>query len=82
MNDDGDTKDDVRMPDGEIGEKINKLFKVDEKDTSKSPFSSLFLLSKRGTKMECILTQFSDVVVLTSMGEEAAIEAKEAPKQG
>jgi hypothetical protein len=35
MNDDGDTKDDVRMPDGEIGEKINKLFKVDEKDTSK-----------------------------------------------
>lgn len=34
MNDDGDTKDDVRMPDGEIGEKINKLFRVDEKDTS------------------------------------------------
>ncbi|KAM0472866.1 hypothetical protein ACHAPE_010029 [Trichoderma viride] len=55
MNDDGDTKDDVRMPDGEIGEKINKLFRVDEKDTN--------------------------VVVLTSMGEEAAIEAKEAPKQ-
>ncbi|KAL7926325.1 translation initiation factor eIF-5A [Trichoderma austrokoningii] len=55
MNDDGDTKDDVRMPDGEIGEKITKLFKVDEKDTN--------------------------VVVLTSMGEEAAIEAKEAPKQ-
>lgn len=81
MNDDGDTKDDVRMPDGEIGEKINKLFKVDEKDTSKSPFSP-FLTPKSGTKMECILTQFSDVVVLTSMGEEAAIEAKEAPKQG
>ncbi|PTB64020.1 translation initiation factor eIF-5A [Trichoderma citrinoviride] len=56
MNDDGDLKDDVRMPDGEIGEKINKLFKVEEKDTN--------------------------VVVLTSMGEEAAIEAKEAPKQG
>jgi hypothetical protein len=36
MSDDGDTKDDVRMPDGEIGEKINKLFKVEEKDTSKS----------------------------------------------
>lgn len=34
MNDDGDTKDDVRMPDGEIGEKIQKLFKTDEKDTS------------------------------------------------
>ncbi|TFA99300.1 Eukaryotic translation initiation factor 5A [Trichoderma ghanense] len=56
MNDDGDLKDDVRMPEGEIGEKINKLFKIDEKDTN--------------------------VVVLTSMGEEAAIEAKEAPKQG
>lgn len=35
MNDDGDTKDDVKMPDGEIGDKINKLFKEDEKDTSK-----------------------------------------------
>lgn len=34
MNDDGDLKDDVRMPDGEIGDKINKLFKVEEKDTS------------------------------------------------
>ncbi|KAL2671143.1 translation initiation factor eIF5A [[Neocosmospora] mangrovei] len=55
MNDDGDTKDDVKMPDGEIGDKINKLFKVDEKDTN--------------------------VVILTSMGEEAAVEAKEAPGQ-
>ncbi|PHH62263.1 hypothetical protein CDD81_7323 [Ophiocordyceps australis] len=54
MSDDGVTKDDVRMPDGEIGEKINKLFKVDEKDTN--------------------------VIVLTSMGEEAAIDAKEAPR--
>ncbi|EXF78428.1 eukaryotic translation initiation factor 5A [Colletotrichum paranaense] len=56
MNDDGDLKDDVRLPDGEIGEKINKLFKIDEKDTN--------------------------VVILTAMGEEAAVEAKEAPKQG
>lgn len=36
MTDDGVTKDDVKLPDGEIGEKITKLFKVDEKDTSKS----------------------------------------------
>jgi translation initiation factor 5A len=36
MADDGDTKDDVKMPDGEIGEKITKLFRTDEKDTSKS----------------------------------------------
>ncbi|CAK7566215.1 MAG: translation initiation factor eIF5A [Sporothrix epigloea] len=55
MSDDGDTKDDVKMPEGEIGEKITKLFKVDEKDTN--------------------------VVILTAMGEEAAIEAKEAPRQ-
>jgi translation initiation factor 5A len=54
MDEDGVLKDDVRMPDGEIGDKINKLFKVDEKDTN--------------------------VIVLTSMGEEAAVEAKEAPK--
>ncbi|KAI5466576.1 translation protein SH3-like domain-containing protein [Mariannaea sp. PMI_226] len=55
MNDDGDTKDDVRMPEGEVGEKINRLFKTEEKDTN--------------------------VVILTSMGEEAAVEAKEAPRQ-
>jgi translation initiation factor 5A len=54
MNDDGDTKDDVRMPEGEVGEKINRLFKTEEKDTN--------------------------VVILTSMGEEAAVEAKEAPR--
>ena len=34
MNDDGDTKDDVKIPDGEVGDKIQKLFKVEEKDTS------------------------------------------------
>ncbi|KZZ91185.1 Translation elongation factor, IF5A [Moelleriella libera RCEF 2490] len=54
MNDDGDTKDDVKMPDGEVGDKIIKLFKTDEKDTN--------------------------VIILTSMSEEAAVEAKEAPK--
>lgn len=53
MSDDGEIKDDVKMPAGEIGEKINRLFK-DGKDTN--------------------------VVVLTSMGEEAAIDAKEAPR--
>jgi hypothetical protein len=36
MGDDGDTKDDVKLPDGgEVREKIEKLFRVDEKDTSK-----------------------------------------------
>jgi translation initiation factor 5A len=54
MGDDGDTKDDVKVPEGEIGEKITKLFKVEEKETN--------------------------VIVLTSMGEEVAIDAKEAPR--
>lgn len=56
MNDNGDLKDDVPMPEGETGDKITKLFKTDEKDTN--------------------------VVILTAMGEEVAIEAKEAPRQG
>ena len=36
MSDDGATKDDVKLPDGEVGEKIDKLFRVEEKDTSES----------------------------------------------
>ncbi|KAF3767698.1 eukaryotic translation initiation factor 5A [Cryphonectria parasitica EP155] len=55
MTDDGDTKDDVKVPDGEVGDKITRLFKEEEKDTN--------------------------VVILTAMGEEAAVEAKEAAKQ-
>ncbi|KAL8761490.1 MAG: hypothetical protein Q9184_002400 [Pyrenodesmia sp. 2 TL-2023] len=56
MSENGDTKDDVKVPDGEVGEKIIKLFKTEEKDTN--------------------------VFVLTSMGEEVAIEAREAPRSG
>jgi hypothetical protein len=37
MSDDGETKDDVKVPEGEIGEKIEKLFHTEEKDTSESP---------------------------------------------
>jgi len=54
MSEDGTTKDDVKVPDGEVGDKINKLFKDEEKDTN--------------------------VIILTAMGEEACIDAKEAPK--
>jgi translation initiation factor 5A len=36
MSDDGSTKDDVKLPEGEVGEKITKLFTDDGKDTSKS----------------------------------------------
>ena len=34
MSEDGATKDDVKVPEGEVGEKINKLFREEEKDTS------------------------------------------------
>ncbi len=74
MADDGETKDDVKVPEGEVGEKIEKLFTTEEKDTSE--FATL---SHKG---QILLTHlpFSDVIVLTAMGEQAAIEAKEAPR--
>jgi translation initiation factor 5A len=34
MSDDGETKDDVKVPEGEVGEKIERLFHTEEKDTS------------------------------------------------
>lgn len=34
MDDNGGTKDDVKLPEGEVGDRINKLFREDEKDTS------------------------------------------------
>ncbi len=34
MSDDGETKDDVKNPGGELGEKLNRLFNVESKDTS------------------------------------------------
>jgi translation initiation factor 5A len=54
MDDDGSTKDDVKVPDNEIGEKIMRMFKEEEKDCN--------------------------IVILTAMGEECAMECKEAPK--
>ena len=74
MADDGETKDDVKGPEGEVGEKIEKLFTTEEKDTSESCHSQKSIQKPR-------LTLFStDVIVLTAMGEQAAIEAKEAPR--
>ena len=35
MSDDGSTKDDVKLPEGEVRTKINKLFTDEGKDTSK-----------------------------------------------
>lgn len=34
MDDAGNTKDDVKVPDGELGERINKMFHEDQKDCS------------------------------------------------
>ncbi|KAJ5084684.1 eukaryotic translation initiation factor 5A [Penicillium alfredii] len=54
MNDNGDTKDDVKLPDNDLGERIHRMFKEEEKDLN--------------------------IVIQTAMGEEAPIDAKEAPK--
>jgi len=35
MSEDGETKDDVKMPEGEVRDKIQRLFTEEEKDTSK-----------------------------------------------
>ena len=73
MAEDGATKDDVKVPEGEVGDKIEKLFKTEEKDTSK--------LTSEGQAI-VDTNRVTDVIVLTSMGEEVAIEAKEAPSKG
>lgn len=69
MLDDGTMKDDVKVPEGEVGEKIEKLYR-DEKDLSE--LTPLLVIMK--------ILKTADVIVLTSMGEEVAIEAKEAPR--
>jgi translation initiation factor 5A len=71
MSDDGSTKDDVKVPDGEVGDKINKMFTEDGKDTSK-------LQPEHAVRHHTDISP--DVIILTAMGEEACIDAKEAPK--
>lgn len=39
MDESGSTKDDVKLPDGEVGDKINRLFREEEKDTSMFSYS-------------------------------------------
>jgi translation initiation factor 5A len=41
MSEDGSTKDDVKIPDGEVGDKIKKLFNEENKDTSECFQSTL-----------------------------------------
>ncbi|KIX00663.1 uncharacterized protein Z518_09728 [Rhinocladiella mackenziei CBS 650.93] len=55
ISSDGTTKDDVKISEGEVGEKIEKLFRTEENDTN--------------------------IIVLTAMGQECAMDAKEAPKR-
>lgn len=72
IDDEGREKNDVRMPDGEVGEKITKLFSTEEKDTSMSCLTSPFPSSRTNFR--------PDITVQTAMGEETAIDAKESPK--
>jgi len=69
MSEDGTTKDDVKNPDGEVGDKINKMFTEDGKDTSEQ----IHLRMLQNTTYKDL-----DVIVLTAMGEEVAIDAKAA----
>ena len=72
MGEDGASKDDVKCPDNEIGAKIRKLFIDEEKDTS-----AYTPLQSRKNKFANTST---DVIILAAMGEECAIEGKEAPR--
>ncbi|PLN84479.1 eukaryotic translation initiation factor eIF-5A [Aspergillus taichungensis] len=54
MDEAGNTKDDVKLPEDDVGERIAKMFREEEKDCN--------------------------VIVLTAMGEERAMDVKEAPK--
>merc|ERR1712058_143070 len=53
MDDSGNTKDDVKLPDGDLGDRIKKM--VDD-------------------------GKYVNVIVMAAMGEELAMDAKEAPK--
>lgn len=35
MKDDGDTKDDVKLPEGDVGARITKMFREEDKEVSK-----------------------------------------------
>ena len=50
MTDNGDTKDDVKVPDNEVGQKIDQMFTKEEKECSKLHFlscSRLLLINPR-----------------------------------
>lgn len=47
MSEDGDQKDDVRLPDSDIGTRITKLFTEEEKETSMFPLKHILLYRDR-----------------------------------
>lgn len=84
MTEDGsDTKDDVKIDknDKDVGTKIVTMFE-DGKDVSK--YNSVGYCFEKVTKCFCQTnnanSSVSDVIILSAMGEESAMEAKEAPK--
>lgn len=50
MTSDGDTKEDVKLPDGEIGQKITKLFTEEGKDTRKLSIERILLQPRANMK--------------------------------
>ena len=71
MEDTGTTKDDVKLPVGEVREKIERLFLTEGKDTGESQSSSC---------VKCHINVPVVVIVVSAMGQELAMEAKEAPR--
>lgn len=53
MADNGDTKDDVKIPEGDVGEKIEKLFRLEEKDTSKLFSPGSYDMSTKKVRRDC-----------------------------
>lgn len=74
MDDNGGTKDDVKVPEGDVGDRINQMFTEDGKDCSKSRPPFFFLRPQNSDTYTSV-----DVVILTAMGEQACMEVKEAP---
>ena len=57
MNDNGDTKDDVKLPEGEVGERINRLFNEEGKDTSMSQYC--FSVAGQGLQLTASFQMFT-----------------------
>lgn len=74
LDDAGNEKNDVKMPENDIGDIINKLIE-DGKEVCKWPG---LIYSGNQKRRELIFS--TAVTIQTAMGEEAAVAAKEAPK--